>query len=293
MKLNSFEFQSFILTHISIVVDLTYDTKYDKELKDSVIHILSKENVLNGVEILPHKSQMIRDIGNIQNSKDTTAIADGDVSVPADNRRQNKSRSRGLGLKTWMGKASESDKLPPVSHLEDPQHLARLSGDRNELAVSIASTIETPEQWVEFCENVGGLEPILQCIHNVAEEIKQGRANEEEIDDMLSLKSVDKFSTACAACKVLRDLCAKDQYWASAITDDILTLNKSGTIISDLVLLLKHANEAERLYSKKAWRQRSRLRKQGVYSTVARKTRKQRRGTLNVNILLIHLILRG
>jgi hypothetical protein len=234
-------------------------SKTDQKLKGSVItHLSSRDDALDGIEILPHKSPMIFDI-------DAMTSAPDDLPA-AKNRKQSK-----LSRKTLMGNDLRTD---TVSHLEDPQHIARVSGDQTQLAVSIASTIETPEQWVEFCEDVGGLKPILQCIHNVAEEIKQGHATEIESDDLLPLHNVDRFSTACSACKVLRDLCAKDQYWASAITYDILT---SGTIVSDLVLLLKHANEAERIYSKKAWRQSCRFRTQGIYSTV-RKTGKQRRG---------------
>ena len=213
-------------------------SKTDQKLKGSVItHLSSRDDALDGIEILPHKSPMIFDI-------DAMTSAPDDLPA-AKNRKQSK-----LSRKTLMGNDLRTD---TVSHLEDPQHIARVSGDQTQLAVSIASTIETPEHGGEVCE---------------------GHATEIESDDLLPLHNVDRFSTACSACKVLRDLCAKDQYWASAITYDILT---SGTIVSDLVLLLKHANEAERIYSKKAWRQSCRFRTQGIYSTV-RKTGKQRRG---------------
>jgi hypothetical protein len=172
---------------------------------------------------------------------------------------------------------ARDEKMTESRHFENLLEVEKVSDDQAELALSIASTIETPEQWIEFCENVGGLKPILQFIHSVAEEIKSGRPNEKDGIHLLKPEDLDRFSTACSSCKTLRDLCAKDQYWASAITDEILALNESGTIVSDLVLLLKNANEAERISSRKAWRRRRRLRKKSIYSAV-RKTRTQRRG---------------
>lgn len=159
------------------------------------------------------------------------------------------------------------------------QHFQKVSPDLNHLSVSIASTIETPEQWREFCQNTGGLETILSCIHDTVEEIK-GRSvvPMNDFEPLLYPDDVDGFRTACCACRVLRDLCAKDTLWASAITDEIIQLNKRNgtTVVSDLVFLLRHTNEAERIYSKKAWRIRRLMKKHGYYTSNL-KSRKERR----------------
>jgi hypothetical protein len=163
------------------------------------------------------------------------------------------------------------------------KHFEKVSCDLNHVCVSIASTIETPEQWIEFCENTGGLVTILNCIHDVVQEIK-GRT--VQVDDyfepLLGPDDIDGFHTACSACRVLRDLCAKDTLWASAITDEIIQLNQNGTFISDLLFLLHHTDEAERISSKKAWRMRRVMKENGFYARNL-KTGKQRRGKKNNN----------
>jgi hypothetical protein len=162
------------------------------------------------------------------------------------------------------------------------KYFEKVSIDLNHLSVSTASTIETPEQWKEFCQNTGGLETILNCIHDTVGEIKGRSAAVSAVDHfepLLCPDDMDGFLTACCACRVLRDLCAKDTLWASAITDEIIQLNqkKKGAIISDLVFLLCHTNEVERLYSRKAWRMRRSMKRNGFYTSNL-KSRKQRRG---------------
>ena len=221
----------------------------DRKLPGSAItHLSSLDNgLLDGIEILPSKAPMICIAGH----------ADADTQHAANKPRHVKRET--------------------LSTLARTQHNERISRDLSYMALSVASTIETAEQWKEFCQDVGGLKPILQCIHNVAEEIKHGRATEVESDHLLSNIEENRFSTACSACRILRDLCGKDSNWASAITDDIIRLNKDGTIIADLVMLLRHANEAERIYSREVWRKRRKLRALGILS-INLKTRKQRRG---------------
>ena len=267
----------------------------------------NREHLLDDIEILPHASPMFYDpsaisiANNAKANTDTDTDTDTDIAKHDDKEatrgqhtakrykeknRRHKNRFHPFGRRT---REAPNMGIDTSSLLTEPMYrrMEKVSTDQAQLAVSIASTIETPQQWVEFCENVGGLKPILQCIHNVAEEINVGRATATDDEYMNTVRGdsdplstpgdVNRFSVACSACKVLRDLLSKDQYWASAITDDILKLNQDGTIIADLVLLMSHANEAERLNTKKVWRKRRKLRRQGNSSTMM-KTRKQRRG---------------
>ena len=56
---------------------------------------------------------------------------------------------------TINGETHETyEKMKESRHFINLQDVEKVSDDQAELALSIASTIETPEQWIEFCENV-------------------------------------------------------------------------------------------------------------------------------------------
>lgn len=111
--------------------------------------------------------------------------------------------------------------------------------------------------------------PLLECIRDGARAVEQ-RKNPDFLDDgdvegtnSLVEQHEASFAAACTACRALRDLSALSKDFAAVVTDDILKVNEqwstcvvegngydcsSGGLISDLLILLKHANEAESFY---------------------------------------------
>ncbi len=219
----------------------------DSKLPGSPIIHYHSDDPTHDIEILPHASPMHLDLG------------DGEDTI--------------MYEQTLDATKNDSNSIRQRHGYQHQQF--------DQMALSIASNIETPKQWIEFCENEGGLEPIHRIIHGVAEEIRQGYAIDIESDNEVLYnleRRENAFQSACTACRVLRDLCSKDENWASAITDDILTLNCHDGIISDLVTLLRHANESEMFHSRKVMRKRRELRAMGIKIKNI-KTRRERRGT--------------
>ena len=154
--------------------------------------------------------------------------------------------------------------------LSDPQHIARIELDMIRLSVSIASGIETVDQWKVFCNDGGGVLPLLQCIRDGAREVRQGPISlrEDSYDEsMIGLAEREvAFESACKACRTLRDLCVISKPFSAVITDGILRTDSvwatskyskdgnveklSGGLLSDLAVLLKHSADADRLYSR-------------------------------------------
>lgn len=158
--------------------------------------------------------------------------------------------------------------VPPSLPLSDPQHLGRIDLDMRRLATAIASTIETEEQWKTFCEDGGGILPLLECIRDGAREIRQGLVMDDLYDESVVGVVTEKpnaFEHACRASKALRDLCAISKSMSAIITDGILRANASWSktehlkrgfiskeehsgLIVDLVSLLRYASDADKLY---------------------------------------------
>jgi hypothetical protein len=168
-----------------------------------------------------------------------------------------------------VGNAESSDvDMPPILPLSDPQHLGRIELDMRRLATSIASTIETEEQWKTFCEDGGGVLPLLECIRDGAREIRQGLAMDDLYDESIVGVVTEKpnaFEHACRASKALRDLCAISKSMSAIITDGVLRTNaawsntqsvnsgifsrvENSGLIVDLVSLLRYASDADKLY---------------------------------------------
>ena len=192
------------------------------------------------------------------------------------------------------GKIEHFQSLP----LSDARHIARIELDMRRLAVSIASGIESEDQWKAFCADGGGVLPLLECIRDSAREIRQGPIAIREVDESI-LGLVEEreasFQAACKACKTLRDLCVISKDFSAVITDSILRADSfwaksndsksqkehlSGGLISDLVLLLKHSAETDKLYK---YGQNSKtlknLRSRGLDVMIARR---KRRGEQNI-----------
>lgn len=165
-------------------------------------------------------------------------------------------------MKLGKNRYSDSTPLP----LGDKRHIARIDVDMGRLAVSIASTIETEEEWKIFTDDGGGALPIFECIRAGAREVRQGAIGNISDESMLSLVEQQDaaFEAASSACKVLRDLCGISKPLSAVITDSIIRadtvwadpiirenkeIRLSNGLISDLVTLLRYSIEGDRLYS--------------------------------------------
>ncbi len=108
----------------------------------------------------------------------------------------------------------------------------------------------------------------MECIRDGARAVEDGKLDfldGDDVDGTNGLKEQHEasFAAACTACRALRDLSALSKDFAAVVTDDILKVNSrwstcvvegagydcsSGGLVSDLLILLKHANEAEAFY---------------------------------------------
>jgi hypothetical protein len=164
------------------------------------------------------------------------------------------------------------------------------------LAVSVAASIDKPWQWKLFFDEGGGVLPLLECIRDGALSVKQGNGdyimeeNDAVVDNgrWISEQHYEaSFAAACTACRALRDLSALSKDFSSVVTDDILKVNEqwstcvvegegydcsSGGLVSDLLILLKHANnEPAELFSKAS-------RGRGRRSSFSLSSKRRRRG---------------
>jgi hypothetical protein len=144
------------------------------------------------------------------------------------------------------------------------------------LAVSIASNVDSTDKWRLFCDDGGGLSPLLECIREGANSVAEGRQTEVDadgnvlVDDLMQIppQEEESFLAACTACRALRDICALSPSISAVITEGILRADAasamkvpnsnpeakaclSGGYISNLVTLLRHANEAEVLQTRR------------------------------------------
>ena len=114
------------------------------------------------------------------------------------------------------------------------------------------------------------------------------------------------FAAACTACRALRDLSALSKDFSAVVTDDILKVNaqwstcviekgkgkgydcSSGGLISDLLILLKHANEAEAFYKAPKGVKKGRRR-----ASFSLSSRRRRRGMIIAQTLCMYVIFRS
>ncbi len=270
------KYQLFILICVYFVSMDCPHLKIDKEMSGSTItHFELTNDVENDIEILPVNDQML-DIFKIKDHQEDTY--DKPSVVKRISRR--------------MRRRQKSKKKESIfSILSSSKHTERVSLDIRHLSLAIAGNIDNEEQWKEFFEDSRGegLLSILQCVRDVANEIKQGYAADlfdqnDDNDSMLdtATRRENAFVAACSAVRVLRDLCSIDQNWSSMITDEILIADRNcrkegeDSFMQDLATVLKYANEAEFFYNRKVSRKRRELRAHGI--TIKKfGTRRQRR----------------
>ncbi len=169
-----------------------------------------------------------------------------------------------------------------------------------EISVSIAASVEKPWQWKLFFDEGGGVLPLLECISDGARAVEQGRLDfidgDMEGTSILKEQHEASFAAACTACRALRDLSALSKDFVAVVTDDILRVNaqwstcvvegagcdcSAGGLISDLLILLKHANEVEAFYQTPYGGKRANIR-----ANFSLSTRRQRRGKPSLDVHL-------
>lgn len=261
-------------------------------------------------------------------SKSTTAAMKEIKVLPVDSSLSVvKSRARSASLNKSNRLALETEKVKTglfwrkhkqVEHmpLSDPEHTDRIGRDMRHLAVSIASSVDSTSQWRVFCEEGGGLVPMLQCIRHGALSVEEGGADiydeDSESFSVFTPQHEESFMVACTACRALRDICAISPEISAVITEGILRADaawsmsvpnggggkdcSSGGLISDLVILLKHANESERFYRRWLNRQKGDLRlriSKGAFGRSSRRVRREtrRRCSLYVVQLLLAMVI--
>uniref|UniRef100_A0A7S4AE78 PNPLA domain-containing protein n=1 Tax=Pseudo-nitzschia australis TaxID=44445 RepID=A0A7S4AE78_9STRA len=162
-----------------------------------------------------------------------------------------------------MDNTSTKDNLPPLSRAE--HYEGRIGRDMRHLSVSIASCIDSVEEWQLFCQQTtGGLEPLIECIREGAKSIREGSASSKSTSDHQYLTSStyssgfsnkeENFQAASGACRAIRDLCALSLDLASVITDGLLRANAAYkekgeyTLMDDLCTILRHDDELSDLH---------------------------------------------
>eukprot|EP00574_Skeletonema_japonicum_P001739 CAMPEP_0201738156 /NCGR_PEP_ID=MMETSP0593-20130828/44245_1 /ASSEMBLY_ACC=CAM_ASM_000672 /TAXON_ID=267983 /ORGANISM="Skeletonema japonicum, Strain CCMP2506" /LENGTH=713 /DNA_ID=CAMNT_0048232287 /DNA_START=41 /DNA_END=2182 /DNA_ORIENTATION=- len=246
-----------------------------KELDESVNQLSITDNLMNDIQVVP----------NSQNSKSNieSTTLEGDV----------------------IGQ--------DILRLSYPEHYKnRIGRDMRHLAVSIAASIDQPWQWKLFFDEGGGVLPLLECIRDGARSVEKGRADGDVEGQQLRLEQQQyeaSFAAACTACRALRDLSALSKDFAAVVTDDILRVNEqwstcvvegegfncySGGLISDLLILLRHANEAESFYNGRGDERKGLLRRRrSSFSRTDRKGRQEARrrcGLYVVQLLLAMVV---
>lgn len=205
---------------------------------------------------------------------------------------------------TMDDSASRKAALLRLSH---PEHYeGRIGRDMRHLAVSIAATIDKPWQWKLFFDEGGGVLPLLECIRDGARSVDTvpDFLDDDDVEGTNSLKEQHEasFAAACTACRALRDLSALSKDFAAVVTDDILRVNaqwstcvvegngfdcSSGGLMSDLLTLLKHANEDKAFY--KVPRKGKRGSRRASFSLSNRKQRRDARRRCGLYVVQLML----
>jgi len=207
------------------------DLETARELDDAVTKG-SKENLLDGIKVLPTSSLY----STLTKKKKLASKA------------PSASRTR---LFRRIKKEVEFDVEILNMPLSMPEHYdERIGRDMRHLAVSISSNVNEVWQWRLFCQEKGGIVPLLKCVQEGAKFIRQhiNDDRDSEFAEFAADQHEETFMAACTACRALRDLCAISPELSAVITDSILRANDlwgDQGPMSDFVTLLHHANEVE------------------------------------------------
>jgi hypothetical protein len=147
---------------------------------------------------------------------------------------------------------------PPYFWSRPELYLERIDRDRRHLSVGIAASTEDVAQWRLFCQERGGLFPILETIREGVRCIREDGGGKGiypvgttafdpwSTSSMVdSLENEEAFRAACSACRAIRDLCAISLELAAVITDGILRANAAwnGGLMDDFRIILECTNK--------------------------------------------------
>jgi Patatin-like phospholipase len=211
------------------------DANNAKELDDAVSIRISSS--LKDVTILdlPELYQILRD------PNENIASTEVAISPP---------KMKGKTKRTKESKDRQSDNLPQLSrqdHYED-----RIGRDMRLIAVSIASSINSVDEWRLYCQqSTGGIIPLVECIRTGARSIREGGDLTQPGFDNLGAvpRKEESFLAAVSTCRALRDLCALSLDLAAVITDDLLRANAASrskgdpSLLDDLCTILAYADD--------------------------------------------------
>lgn len=151
------------------------------------------------------------------------------------------------------GSSPPRDALP----LSRPEHYQdRIGRDLRHLSITVASAAESVDQWRLFCQEGGGLYPLLETVREGAQRLRTAPPlrrlwAEPSSDVASSLAPPDDdeadllLLAACNACRALRDVAALSPEVAAILTDGVLRANASwkGGFLSDLQTCLTYARD--------------------------------------------------
>ncbi len=204
---------------------MTEDQKRD--LDKSITRFGTKEEAMNGIDVLSSASVVIRAsaasatrVKVTPNMTNITSSGRSDAFIG-----KKKTGAKRKFLKAWAEKVLNTPAITKspsgVSQVKASNkyiHGSRISRDIRDVAVSIASNIDNIDQWRLFCEEGGGLKSIFQSLRLSARLLSVADSGETyTIQDVQAA-----FNTSCAACRALRDLCALSPELSAVITEDIL-----------------------------------------------------------------------
>ena len=141
--------------------------------------------------------------------------------------------------------AATTSPVEPDIPLSRPEHYRdRIGRDLCQLAVSIASSTENTAQWRAFCQENGGLFPLLETVREGARSIREENSK-STVSERVTLRLWDHQDDAFQAVRALRDLMAISAELSTVITDGILRANFAwqGGLLHDLCTMLQYANE--------------------------------------------------
>ncbi|KAL3910165.1 MAG: hypothetical protein SGARI_002256, partial [Bacillariaceae sp.] len=254
---------SWMLPKLEEVVDVTegdetnqiMDVEAAKELDASVQIRLTGSMKDTTILELPDLYQVL----TASKKANTTTITEEEKETDIDKKK----RAR---FKAKVDKIVQ-DELPPLSRKE--HYEGQIGRDMRHLAVSIASCVDDVDEWRLFCQQAtGGIMPLVECIRDAADSIRQGEAKASKANNYLMSPTgtggttidhdEETFQIASSACRALRDLCALSLDLSAVITDGLLRANtaykKTGspTMMDDLRLLLRHTDDIADLVNAKS-----------------------------------------
>lgn len=209
---------------------MDYETA--KELDDSVMRLTG------------NRDRLIADLKILTlNPLYTDLMAVGGMTTPS------KATTPETTTTTTDAKKTRQTSPPPAEHYLDD----RIDRDRRYLAVSIAASTEEVAQWRLFCQEQGGIFPILETVREGARAVRSGGGTRNNAASSSSTRSSEttfldhmeeeSFHAACSACRAIRDLCAISPEQAAVVTDNVLRANAAwdGGLMADFTAILHYA----------------------------------------------------